>query len=311
MTWNRLADTLAGINIETPIIIASGVWPYDLPLWSRKNLDGVGALCTKAVSYEARRGNKGMRVWETSCGMLNSIGLQNTGVSSFLNDSLPMIHEGGMPFLVNVVMENIEDTQKTLLALAERSDIVKGVELNISCPNVDGDGMAWGVHPESTAEAVAAARSVWPGSLFVKLTPQAHDPQKVARAAEDAGADALVVANTWLGMAIDINRRQPVFNRTFAGFSGPAVFPLALRLVWQVCEAVSIPVIGCGGVTTWQDALSMVLAGASAVELGTAMFVHSDIPSLICKGLNTYLIEHEVKHLRDLKGQARAQKGVF
>lgn len=311
MTWSRLSDTLVGIPLKTPVIIASGVWPYDADLWDKNNLDGVGAICTKAVSNKSRRGNTGVRVWETSCGLLNSIGLQNTGVHDFLQNSLPMIRKGGMPFFVNVVMESIEETQETLKALAEHDDIIKGVELNISCPNVDGDGMAWGVSPESTAQAVAASRSVWQGSLLVKLTPQCHDPYGVALAAEASGADGLVVANTWLGMAIDINQCRPVFNRTFAGFSGPAVFPLALRLVWQVCEATSLPVIGCGGISTWQDALSMILAGASAIELGTAMFLHSDMPRSICKGLDAYLEGHKIDHIRELRGRAQARKGVF
>ncbi len=309
MTWHKLSGEIAGVLLETPVIIASGVWPYDPQLWRRGNLPGVGALCTKAVSCSPRRGNKGIRVWETSCGMLNSIGLQNTGVQDFLAHNLPSIQEGGMPFFVNVVMESIGDTQKTLDALAAKREITCGVELNISCPNVDGDGMAWGLSPESTFQAVAAARKAWPGPLLVKLTPQALDIVAVAKAAEEAGADGLVVANTWLGMAIDVNACRPVFERVFAGFSGPAVFPLALRLVWQVCEAVSLPVVGCGGVTTWQDALSMILAGASAVEIGTSMFVHAETPRRICEGLLKYVNDRNIEHLRDLRGQARREKG--
>ena len=257
--------SLGGLNLESPVIIASGVWPYDAELWSPERLEGVGALCTKAVSLNGRAGNKGVRVWETPCGMLNSIGLQNGGVRSFLDDYLPLVRGANLPFLVNLVMESEREVRESIAALAEVPGI-PAIELNISCPNVDGDGMAWGISAESAAKAVRIARSEWRGALWVKLTPQSPDLAGVAKAAEAEGADALVCGNTWLGMAMDIKKKRPAFQRVVAGLSGPAVFPLALRTVWQVCGAVKIPVVGCGGVASWEDAAAMLLAGAAAVE---------------------------------------------
>ncbi len=296
--------SIGGLNLESPVIIASGVWPYEAELWSPERLEGVGALCTKAVSLNGRAGNKGVRVWETPCGMLNSIGLQNGGVRSFLDDYLPLVRGAYRPFLVNLVMESEREVRESIAALAEIPGI-PAIELNISCPNVDGDGMAWGISAESAAKAVRIARSEWKGALWVKLTPQSPDLAGVAKAAEAEGADALVCGNTWLGMAMDIKKKRPVFQRVVAGLSGPAVFPLALRTVWQVCGAVKLPVIGCGGVASWEDATAMLLAGASAVEVGSALFTDFDLPRKIVAGLSTYLAEQKIDTVSGLTGLGR------
>ncbi len=296
--------SIGGLNLESPVIIASGVWPYEAELWSPERLEGVGALCTKAVSLNGRAGNKGVRVWETPCGMLNSIGLQNGGVRSFLDDYLPLVRGANRPFLVNLVMESEREVRESIAALAEIPGI-PAIELNISCPNVDGDGMAWGISAESAAKAVRIARSEWKGALWVKLTPQSPDLAGVAKAAEAEGADALVCGNTWLGMAMDIKKKRPVFQRVVAGLSGPAVFPLALRTVWQVCGAVKLPVIGCGGVASWEDATAMLLAGASAVEVGSALFTDFDLPRKIVAGLSAYLAEQKIDTVSGLTGLGR------
>ena len=296
--------SLGGLNLESPVIIASGVWPYEAELWSPERLEGVGALCTKAVSLNGRAGNKGVRVWETPCGMLNSIGLQNAGVRSFLDDYLPLVRGANRPFLVNLVMESEREVRESIAALAEVSGI-PAIELNISCPNVDGDGMAWGISAESAAKAVRIARSEWKGALWVKLTPQSPDLAGVAKAAEAEGADAIVCGNTWLGMAMDIKKKRPAFQRVVAGLSGPAVFPLALRTVWQVCGAVKIPVIGCGGVASWEDAAAMLLAGAAAVEVGSALFTDFDLPRKIVAGLSAYLAEQKITAVSGLTGLGR------
>jgi dihydroorotate dehydrogenase (NAD+) catalytic subunit len=300
-----LSAAVGGLILETPVVIASGVWPYDPALWSSERLEGVGALCTKAVSLHPREGNRGVRVWETPCGMLNSIGLQNPGVSGFLREHLPVVRSSGRPFLVNLVMESGQDVRENLAALRDAPGGIPAVELNISCPNVEGDGMAWGISPESAAKAVAIARSEWKGPLWVKLTPQAPDLSAVAQAAESEGADALVCGNTWLGMAMDLKRKRPVFQRVMAGLSGPAVFPLALRTVWQAAGAVSIPVVGCGGVARWEDAAAMILAGASAVEVGSAMFADFDLPRKITEGLAGYAEDEGVASLAGLVGLGR------
>ena len=296
--------SLGGLNLESPVIIASGVWPYEAELWSPERLEGVGALCTKAVSLNGRAGNKGVRVWETPCGMLNSIGLQNAGVRSFLDDYLPLVRGANRPFLVNLVMESEREVRESIAALAEVHGI-PAIELNISCPNVDGDGMAWGISAESAAKAVRIARSEWKGALWVKLTPQSPDLAGVAKAAEAEGADAIVCGNTWLGMAMDIKKKRPAFQRVVAGLSGPAVFPLALRTVWQVCGAVKIPVVGCGGVASWEDATEMLLAGAAAVEVGAALFTDFDLPRKIVAGLSAYLAEQKIDSVSGLTGLGR------
>jgi len=295
---------LGGLNLESPVIIASGVWPYEAELWSPERLEGVGALCTKAVSLNGRAGNKGVRVWETPCGMLNSIGLQNGGVRSFLDDYLPLVRGANRPFLVNLVMESEREVRESIAALAEVPGI-PAIELNISCPNVDGDGMAWGISAESAAKAVRIARSEWKGALWVKLTPQSPDLAGVAKAVEAEGADAIVCGNTWLGMAMDIKKKRPAFQRVVAGLSGPAVFPLALRTVWQVCGAVKIPVVGCGGVASWEDATEMLLAGAAAVEVGAALFTDFDLPRKIVAGLSAYLAEQKIDSVSGLTGLGR------
>jgi len=296
--------SLGGLNLESPVIIASGVWPYEAELWSPERLEGVGALCTKAVSLNGRAGNKGVRVWETPCGMLNSIGLQNAGVRSFLDDYLPLVRGANRPFLVNLVMESEREVRESIAALAEVPGI-PAIELNISCPNVDGDGMAWGISAESAAKAVRIARSEWKGALWVKLTPQSPDLAGVAKAVEAEGADAIVCGNTWLGMAMDIKKKRPAFQRVVAGLSGPAVFPLALRTVWQVCGAVKIPVVGCGGVASWEDAAAMLLAGAAAVEVGAALFTDFELPRKIVAGLSAYLAEQKIDSVSGLTGLGR------
>ena len=204
-----LSSRVGGLKLETPVVIASGVWPYEPAMWSPGRLEGVGAVCTKAVSLNPRGGNRGTRVWETPCGMLNSIGLQNSGARGFLRDGLPVAASSGRPFLVNLVMESEADVREALSILRDGPGEIPGIELNISCPNVDGDGMDWGVSPPGAARAVAIVRSEWKGPLWVKLTPR-RPISGGGQGAEGEGADALVCANTWLGMAMDIKRRGPL-----------------------------------------------------------------------------------------------------
>lgn len=300
----NLSVKVGELELRSPVVIASGVWPYEEEFWSPDKLKGVGAVCTKAVSLGARNGNKGVRIWETPAGLLNSIGLQNIGVDAFLEKYHVRVTSCGCPAIVNVVMERESETSITLAKLRDAGGIA-AAELNISCPNVDGEGMAWGMADWTAAKAVRAARSVWPGSLWVKMTPQTPDPVAVARAIADEGADALVVGNTWLGMAMDMVNGRPVFNRVVAGLSGPAVFPMALRVVWQVCEAVKLPVIACGGVTTAADCAAMMLAGASAVEAGTAFFKNLKTGEEICDGLPEFVERFDGKRLTDIIGKAR------
>lgn len=294
------------IKLEWPVIPASGVWPYEEDFWKAERLAGIGAICTKAISLRPRSGNRGIRIWETPAGVLNSIGLQNVGAKGFAEKYSEQVKGCPVPVIANVVMESAEETAETLSILQDTA-LIAAAELNISCPNVDGDGMAWGMEPSGAAAAVRAARKAWKGELWVKMTPQSPCPQEVARAIEGEGADAIVAANTWLGMAMDMQSGKPAFDRVVAGLSGPAVFPLALRLVWQVCGAVNIPVIGCGGVTAASDAAAMILAGASAVEVGTAFFRDLNAGAEISRGLEEYVSRYSCSSLKDLKGLARRE----
>lgn len=299
-----LSVKVGSIRLDTPVIPASGVWPYDADFWSGERVSYLGAICTKAISRAPRAGNKGARIWEAPAGVLNSIGLQNAGVEGFIKERLPMAAASGKPLIANVVMESIPETRTTLSLLQDAGGIA-AAELNISCPNADGGGMAWGMEPKSAARAVAAARAVWRGELWVKMTPQTGCPDGVARAIEAEGADAVVAANTWLGMGMNMQTGRPAFERVVAGLSGPAVFPLALRLVWQVCGAVNIPVVGCGGVSTAEDCAAMMLAGASAVEVGSAFFRDLDTARLICSGLPEYVGRYGAESVSVLTGLGR------
>lgn len=300
----NLSVKIGELELSTPVVIASGVWPYEEEFWRPEKLEGVGAVCTKTISLNERGGNRGVRLWETPAGMLNSIGLQNIGIDGFLEKYHARVISCDCPAVANVVMERESETVITLAKLRDAGGIA-GAELNISCPNVDGDGMAWGMADSTAAKAVRMARAVWPGPLWVKMTPQSPNITAVARAIADEGADALVVGNTWLGMAMDMTRGKPAFDRVVAGLSGPAVFPMALRLVWQVCEAVELPVIGCGGVMDSSDCAAMLLAGASAVEVGTAFFKNIKAGAEISGGLGEFVERFDGKRLTDIIGRAK------
>lgn len=303
MTYN-ISMKVGAVELPTPIIPASGVWPYESDFWCGEKIEGLGAICTKAISLRPREGNKGVRLWETPAGLLNSIGLQNIGVEKFIDLYREMMQNCELPVVSNVVMERVDETEKTLTMLQD-SACIEVAELNISCPNVDGDGMAWGMEPSSAAKAVAAARKVWRGALWVKMTPQAPDISAVAKAIENEGADAIVVANTWLGMGMDLTKGKAVFDRIFAGLSGPAIFPLALRQVWQVADSVSVPIVGCGGVSSAEDCMAMILAGASAVEVGTAFFRDLKAGLTISSELAKYVEQYKATSLYDLVGKAK------
>ncbi len=305
MTTN-ISVKIGALSLDSPVIPASGVWPYAPEFWRGPKLNGIGALCTKAISLEPRRGNRGVRVWETPSGVLNSIGLQNCGAREFVARYAELVKDCPRPVIANVVMERPHQTQETLRILKDMEGLA-AAELNISCPNVDGEGMAWGVECGSAAEAVRAARKIWRGPLWVKMTPQTADPAAVARALESEGADAIVCANTWLGMSIDMATGKPAFDRVVAGLSGPAVFPLSLRMVWQVAGAVSIPVVGCGGVTAASDCMGMIVAGASAVEVGSAFFNNISAGEAICGGLPELIARYRAEGLSELVGFARTK----
>ena len=302
-----MSVSVGNLTLSSPLMIASGVWPHEAKFWREPYTNGVGAICSKGLTRHPRSGNKGTRIWETSSGLLNSIGLQNSGIEAFVAEELPEISGNQVPVVVNLAIETLEEAEEGLILLKSAKEHIAAIELNVSCPNVDFGGMAWGVSEEGVAQVLAATRPLWEGELWVKLTPQVSNLVDVAKVAQEMGADALVVANTWLGMAIDVDRKKPVFERVVAGLSGPAVFPLALKCVYEAAGAVSIPVIGCGGVSCGNDALAMLLAGAVAVEVGS-MLLHD----LLCMAeihdqVRRKLTDWNASSVRDIIGKGRSE----
>lgn len=287
-------DLGGGLRLRSPVLVASGTFGYgfDAPQVDREIL---GAIVTKGTTLRPREGNAPNRIAETPSGMLNAIGLQNPGVDHVVRVYAPVWASWDVPVIVNVAGDSVDE----YVAVVRRLDGVPGIaglELNISCPNV-ANGLQFGVDPELAAELTSAVRAATRLPLMVKLTPNVTDIVAVARAVEDAGADAVSAINTYVGMAIDVRRRRPVLSRGSGGLSGPAIKPLALHAVWQVASAVRIPVVGIGGITTAGDALEFLLAGAAAVQLGTVNYVRPEAAREVHDGIAAYLEEHGFQDL--------------
>jgi dihydroorotate dehydrogenase (NAD+) catalytic subunit len=290
-------DLGRGLHLRNPVMVASGTFGYgfDAPQVDRAAL---GAIVSKGTTLGAREGNAPIRIAETPSGMLNAIGLQNPGVDYVARVYAPRWATWDVPVIVNVAGDSVDE----YLAVASRLDGVAGIaglELNISCPNVES-GLQFGIDPKMAAEVTRAVRSVTELPLIVKLTPNVTDIVAIARAVEDAGADAVSAINTYVGMAIDVRRRRPVISRGSGGLSGPAIKPLALQAVWQVAGAVRIPVIGIGGIMTPYDALEFLLAGAAAIQLGTVNYVRPQAAAEIHDGISDYLVHHDLPDIRAL-----------
>ena len=297
----RLSVSVGSLNLSSPLIPASGVYPMEGDFWRATWLD---ACCTKGLTLEPQRGNLGPRIQETPAGMLNSIGLENPGLSRWMDGTLPILAETKKKIIVNLSFKTLEELSLSLDRLNGVREHISVLELNLSCPNVEKGGAAWGLDCASLESAVSAARKQWSGNLWVKMSPQAADFTSVAQCAEACGADALVVANTWLGMAMNRNTGSPLFARRVAGLSGAAVFPLALRLVFQTAQAVRIPIVGCGGISCAQDVVDMFCAGAGAVMIGTALFRNLNLFDEITAELPSLLEKLSVLHLSDIIGRA-------
>ncbi len=296
-----LSVSLAGIELSVPLMTASGTCGSGLELAPYLEPGSIGALVPKSVSLHPRAGNPNPRLWETPCGLLNSIGLQNEGLAEFLA-SLPALAGLGVPIVASVAGFSVSEFERLAAELAAR-DEVAALELNVSCPNVEKGGMAFGTDPASAARVVEAARRASPHKpLLVKLSPNVADMVPVARAAQDAGADALTVMNTLLGMAVDPFSRRPRLANVYGGLSGPAVKPVALRFVHQVSRAVSIPVVGCGGVRAGLDVVEFMLCGASAVQVGTTLLADPAASARIVRELEEYCAANGVAAVRDLVG---------
>ncbi|MGE5673019.1 MAG: dihydroorotate dehydrogenase [Mycobacterium leprae] len=298
-----LSIELFGRRFKNPVWTASGCYGYGREFAHLYPLSDLGAICVKGTALEPWTGNPGTRIAETPAGMLNAIGLQNPGVDHFLNVDWPWLQEQGATVIVNIVGRTVDE----YAAVARRLEGsgVAAVELNISCPNVKEGGMAFGTTCEGAAEVTAAVRKATSLPLMVKLSPNVTDIVSIARAVEAAGADALSLINTLQAMAIDIRKRRPVLGNTFGGLSGPAVKAVALRMVWQVAGAVDIPVIGMGGIMTGEDAVEFLMAGARAVQVGTACFANPRAPLDVAEGIAAFMAEQGYSNVSDMVGAAR------
>lgn len=290
-----------GLYIKNPVMTASGTYGYGLEYEDFVELQRLGGIMVKGTTLHARQGNPYPRMAETPAGMLNAVGLQNKGVDYFCEHIYPSIKDYDTAMIVNVSGSQVED----YIATAERINALEripAIELNISCPNVKEGGMAFGVTCAGAASVVRAVRAVYDKTLIVKLSPNVTDITEIARAVEAEGADAVSMINTLLGMAIDAERRRPVLSTVTGGLSGPAVKPIALRMVWQTAQATKLPIIGMGGIATTSDAIEFLLAGASAIEVGTYNFVDPTATVKIVDGIEDYMRRHGFDSVRDLVG---------
>lgn len=299
-TGVNLAVNLGGLTMKNPVTTASGTFAAGMEYSDFVDVSALGAVTTKGVSLNGWEGNASPRIAEVPSGMLNSIGLQNPGVAHLKSEELPWLREQGATTIVNVSGHSFDEYVQVIEALEDAP--VDAYEVNISCPNVDAGGMTLGTHVPSVEKVVSLCRKATSRPLIVKLTPNVTDITEIARAAEASGADAISLINTLLGMAIDVKRRRPMLARVVGGFSGPAVKPVALRMVWQCSKAVSVPILGMGGVTTGTDAVEFMLAGATAVAVGTANFMNPQATVDVIDGIIDYCEEQGVNDVNDLIG---------
>ena len=296
-----LSVKIGSMEMKNPVMTASGTFGYGLEFQDFVDLNQIGGIIVKGTTLNPREGNPYPRMAETPMGMLNAVGLQNKGVHYFVENIYPKIKDINTNMIVNVSGSNIEDYVETASIINELEHI-PAIELNISCPNVKQGGMAFGVSASGASEVVSAVRKAYHKTLIVKLSPNVTNIAEIARAVEGAGADSVSLINTLLGMAIDAERRKPILSTVTGGMSGAAVKPIALRMVWQVANAVKIPVIGLGGIMNWKDAVEFLLAGASAVEIGTANFIDPAITTKVAKGIDDYLNRHGYNSVKDIVG---------
>lgn len=293
---------ICGIDFKNPVIAASGTFGFGGEYGMLYDVSKLGGISSKGLTLNKRQGNEGLRVFETRGGMMNSVGLQNPGVDDFIKYELPEMKKIDTVVIANLGGATIEEYIEGTVRL--NNSEVDMIELNISCPNVKSGGMAFGIKSDVAYEVIKSVREVCKKPLIVKLSPNAEDIVHMASSCRKAGADALSLVNTFKGMAIDIYKGRPVFENTFAGLSGPCIKPIALRMVYEVCRAVDIPVIGMGGISSAEDAIEFIMAGASAVHVGTANFIKPDICLDIINGIKEFLIRENIKSLSEIKGIA-------
>jgi dihydroorotate dehydrogenase (NAD+) catalytic subunit len=297
----NMAVKIGGIELKNPVMTASGTFGYGREFESLVDLNRLGAIIVKGLALKPVKGNPPPRIVETACGMLNAIGLENVGIDAFESEKMPFLRTLRVPIIANIYGATIEE----YAVLAERMDALDGVaavEVNISCPNVKAGGVVFGVDPLAAGRVVGAVRKKTRKTLIVKLSPNVTDVTLIARSVEQAGADALSLINTITGMAIDIETRRPKLANITGGLSGPAIKPVALRMVWQVARVVRVPVIGIGGIRRAEDAIEFFIAGAKAVQIGTANFIDPQTALNVIAGIERYLQEHSIRDIADLVG---------
>lgn len=295
-----LSVNICGLNFKNPVIAASGTFGFGEEYNEFFDVSKLGGICSKGLTLNPKDGNDGVRVFESKSGMLNSVGLQNPGVDHFIKYELPMMKKYNTVTIANLGGGSIEDYIAGIQKLNDTD--VNMIELNISCPNVKSGGMAFGIKSEVAYEVVREVKEVCEKPMIVKLSPNAEDIVDMAYKCCDAGADGISLVNTFKAMAIDIKLKKPVFNNVTAGLSGPAIKPIALRMVYEVCKAVNVPVIGLGGIISWQDAVEFIMAGASAIQIGTANFINPMTCLNVINGISEYMKRENIDTLDEIRG---------
>lgn len=298
-----LSTQFVGITLRNPVVTCSGTYGFGEEYAAYCPLEALGGVTLKGITPLPRLGNPVPRLAETPAGLLNAVGLENPGLDEFIKSYLPKVRELSTAAIANISGFSLEDYVQLARALQKDSGLA-ALEVNISCPNVKHGGMHFGTDPQSAAEVIAAVKAETDLPVIAKLSPNVTDIVGMARAVQLGGADALSLINTLLGMRIDINQQRPILANTFGGLSGPAIRPVAVRMVWQVFQEVDLPIIGMGGITTWQDAVEFMLAGATAVSIGTGNFVNPQAPLEILKGIQDYCEQRGLASVRDLVGLA-------
>ena len=291
---------IKNIEFKNPVIMASGTFGFGKEYNEIYNIDELGGISSKGLTLESKPGNNGMRVWETPSGMMNSVGLENPGVQGFIDKELPFFKELDTVKIVNLGGATLDDYVKGVELLNNQQ--IDMIELNISCPNVKAGGMAFGIKNEVAREVIREVRKNTELPLIVKLSPNAEDIVGMAKVCEEEGADAISLVNTFKAMAIDIKNRKPVFENIYAGLSGPAIKPIALRMVHEVSKAVNIPVIGMGGITKAEDAIEFIMAGATCIQVGTANFINPKVGLEIINGIKEFMIKENIKDIEEIRG---------
>lgn len=296
-----LSIKISSLYLKNPVILASGTCGYGIELKDLIDLNSLGGLCLKGISLKPRPGNPPPRIHETASGLLNSIGLENVGIDRFISEKLPLLKDYDTCIIANI----LGDSARQYIELAQRLDAhhdqIKAIELNLSCPNVKCGGIAFGTDPKLISQIITGVKKVTNLPVIAKLSPNVQDIVPIATACEESGADAISLINTLLGTAIDIFRKKPVFNNIFAGLSGPAIKPVALRFVWQASHAVKIPIIGIGGISKWEDAIEFFMAGATAIQIGTANFFNPSASFQIIHGIEGFMRKMGYKKIEDMR----------